>query len=114
MSALLEFYRGREGDHRWRVVAPNGRKLANGGEGYRRMGDMAKALLSAREALNETEHLPRRGAGPQAGSAEGWQDGISAPTPAADAEPDASPGREPAATPRRRRGPVPGHYPAGA
>lgn len=113
MSARLEFYRGREGDHRWRVVAPNGRKLANGGEGYRRMGDMAKALLSVRECLNETEHLPRRGAGPQAGSADGVADGISAPTPAADTEPAASRVRASAAKPRRRRG-IPGHFPAGA
>lgn len=35
----LEFYRDKKREWRWRVVAKNGKVLADSGEGYRRMKD---------------------------------------------------------------------------
>ena len=46
----IEIYRERHGavygsrDWRWRLVAPNHRTIAEGGEGYRRIGDLKKSL----------------------------------------------------------------------
>jgi uncharacterized protein YegP (UPF0339 family) len=111
--ASLEIYKGRGGDWRWRVKAQNGHNQANGSEGYRNRRDLLEALLSVRDSLMRTEHLPPVAAGPQAGSAERVADGISAPTPAADAGPDASPASESTAPPRRRRGFIPRHFPSG-
>lgn len=36
---------------RWKVVAANGRKIANGGEGYNNLADLHRALDIVREAL---------------------------------------------------------------
>lgn len=35
-----------EGDYRWRLIASNGRNVANGGEGYTNFRDMLKTLRS--------------------------------------------------------------------
>lgn len=46
----LTVYRDRSGQWRWKVTAANGRKVANGSEGYRRRVDcerMARKILRA-------------------------------------------------------------------
>ena len=40
----ITFYRDRNKQWRWRITAANGRKLANSGEGYRRLCDCRAAL----------------------------------------------------------------------
>ena len=43
----LEKYRGKRSGFRWRIWSPNGRKMANGGEGmngYTTKGNMERAL----------------------------------------------------------------------
>lgn len=37
-------YRGRDGDWRWRLVARNGRVVADSGEGYRRRRDCLRGI----------------------------------------------------------------------
>lgn len=44
-------YRDRKKEWRWRIVARNGRKLAHGGEGYKRQADMNKALRQLRQGF---------------------------------------------------------------
>jgi uncharacterized protein YegP (UPF0339 family) len=39
-------YKDSVGEWRWRMKAANGRIIANGGEGYKRFGDMDKTLAS--------------------------------------------------------------------
>lgn len=34
------------GDWRWKLIATNGRTIANGGEGYQKFGDMMRTLHS--------------------------------------------------------------------
>lgn len=43
MQGKVEVYKSR-GQYRWRITAANGRKLANGGEAYKRRVDCLKAL----------------------------------------------------------------------
>lgn len=54
--AKVETYRRRgkadsRQQSRWRVRAQNGRKIANGGEGYANEADMLAAMRSVRDAL---------------------------------------------------------------
>lgn len=49
-GAKVEEY-GRGKNLRWRVVAANGRKLANGGQGYSRDIDRDKGMLEAAQAI---------------------------------------------------------------
>lgn len=43
-------YRDRKKEWRWALVARNGRKIANGGEGYQRRGACIKAVHTIKEA----------------------------------------------------------------
>ena len=45
-----EIYIGKNGEYRWRMVAGNGRIVADSGEGY-------KAKANARKGLNAVEHI---------------------------------------------------------
>lgn len=40
----FHLYRNASGDWAWTLIARNGRKVANGGEGYKRFGAMARTL----------------------------------------------------------------------
>ena len=40
----FHLYRNASGDWAWTLLARNGRKVANGGEGYKRFGAMARTL----------------------------------------------------------------------
>ena len=40
----VEIYKDRKGEWRWRIIASNGRKLANSGEGYKRKRDCTRSL----------------------------------------------------------------------
>ena len=40
-------YRGLRGGYRWRLVASNGRKIANGGQGYARREDLEHGVALA-------------------------------------------------------------------
>jgi len=44
-------YRDRKGEWRWKIVAANGHKLANGGESYRRRIDCLKMLEKAMDGF---------------------------------------------------------------
>jgi uncharacterized protein YegP (UPF0339 family) len=37
--------------YRWRIVASNGREIANGGEGYYNLGDLHNALTLIKDAM---------------------------------------------------------------
>jgi uncharacterized protein YegP (UPF0339 family) len=49
-TASIEIYKDDTGEHRWRLVARNGRILANG-EGYKRPSGAEKAARTIREAM---------------------------------------------------------------
>jgi hypothetical protein len=40
----FHLYRNATGDWAWTLIARNGKKVANGGEGYRRFGAMVRTL----------------------------------------------------------------------
>jgi uncharacterized protein YegP (UPF0339 family) len=40
----VEFYRDSEGDYRWRMIAKNGRKVADSAEGYEALSGAVKGL----------------------------------------------------------------------
>lgn len=42
----FHLYRNASGDWAWTLIARNGRKVANGGEGYERFGAMERTLRS--------------------------------------------------------------------
>lgn len=61
MHPRLEIYEGRRGlarrkQWRWRIVARNGRIIANGGDGYANRADLIHALTLVRSTLT-TEPL---------------------------------------------------------
>lgn len=41
----LRIYRDKKRQFRWTLIASNGRKLANGGEGYKRVSDLERAIF---------------------------------------------------------------------
>jgi uncharacterized protein len=49
-TATIEIYKDDTGEHRWRLVARNGRILASG-EGYKRPGGAEKAARTIRDAM---------------------------------------------------------------
>lgn len=51
MSARLDIYRDTTGDWRWRVLAANGRVVADSAEGYRRRGAALRGFEITRSAL---------------------------------------------------------------
>lgn len=42
----LKIYKDRKREWRWTLIHSNGKKLANGGEGYRRRIDMLRVIAS--------------------------------------------------------------------
>ena len=55
-TGRVEFYTDTAGKHRWRVVAANGRILADSGQGYRRRKDCeAGAALASRVIEQATQ-----------------------------------------------------------
>lgn len=55
-AGRVEFYRDDAGEHRWRVKSPNGKILADSGEGYKREGD---ALAAFATVVGEVRTWPR-------------------------------------------------------
>ena len=49
--AKLEIYRDGRREWRWRLKASNGRIMADGGEGYRRLGSARRAANRVRSIL---------------------------------------------------------------
>ena len=47
MPSTPEFYQDDSGEWRWRAVAPNGRVVADSGEGYKNRGDCEAGYVSA-------------------------------------------------------------------
>lgn len=45
MATHLKIYKDRHKQYRWTLYAANGRKLANGGEAYRRRIDCTKIVM---------------------------------------------------------------------
>lgn len=59
---MIEIYEARRGlalrkQWRWRIVAKNGRIVANSGEGYNNRADLMRALEIVKEALDEPSSL---------------------------------------------------------
>lgn len=55
---IVTLYVDRAGEHRWRMKAPNGRIVADGGEGYKTRGgalNAAKRLVAAKLVLKVEE-----------------------------------------------------------
>lgn len=50
----FEIYRDKKREFRWRLKAPNGRIIAESGEGYKRKGNAGKSVARMFEALNPT------------------------------------------------------------
>lgn len=48
---VLEKYRDKRGDFRWRLKSPNGRVRAESGEGYKRRGAMDRAIAEVSAAF---------------------------------------------------------------
>jgi uncharacterized protein YegP (UPF0339 family) len=48
-------YKDRKKEWRWRLIAANGKAIANSGEGYKRRIDMLKALGTIYEALSRSD-----------------------------------------------------------
>ena len=53
----LRFYRDRKKQWRWTLVAPNGRKLANAGEGYARRVDCERMARTILQGVKFTESV---------------------------------------------------------
>lgn len=53
MPSTPEFYQDDSGEWRWRAVAPNGRIVADSGEGYKNRGDCEAGYLSATTSTTE-------------------------------------------------------------
>jgi uncharacterized protein YegP (UPF0339 family) len=54
-KGTIEFYEDSKGEYRWRIIAPNGEKIANCGEGYKNKKDCIKALDSVRWHIDNSE-----------------------------------------------------------
>ena len=50
-TAKIEAYKGADGDWRWRLRAKNGRIIAHGAEGYRRKGELKRAIIRVVDAM---------------------------------------------------------------
>ena len=51
----FEIYRDAKGEYRWRFVAPNGRIMADSGEGYKTKEALCRSLESFREHMVKAE-----------------------------------------------------------
>jgi uncharacterized protein YegP (UPF0339 family) len=51
IKATATVYKDRKGEFRWRVVAHNGKKLANSGESYKRRIDCLRGMTLAGLAI---------------------------------------------------------------
>lgn len=54
----LDFYQDGEGDWRWRVIAANGRTVADSAEGYRKRADCQRGAHIACQAILATAQAP--------------------------------------------------------
>lgn len=69
MTATVSLYRARDG-WRWRLVAPNGRILADSGEAYTRKAGAAKGCTRAAQAMCAlVASVVQMGEAPKAGPA---------------------------------------------
>lgn len=59
MKSVVPFliYKDRKGKFRWRVTAPNGRKLAVSSEGYTRKIDAGKSAAATLEILSKQDAI---------------------------------------------------------
>lgn len=51
----IEVYKDKKREHRWRMVATNGRIIAESGEGYKNHGDCWNTLNTVRTAISKCE-----------------------------------------------------------
>ena len=51
----IEIYKDKKGEFRWRLVAPNGQQIANGGEGYASKANCKKGIESAKKNIQTAE-----------------------------------------------------------
>lgn len=52
---VFRTYRDRKKEYRWAFYAPNGRKIANSGEGYKRKSTMLNSIVSFANAIGKGE-----------------------------------------------------------
>ncbi len=48
-TGKVEFYKDKKGEYRWRLFAPNGQQIANGGEGYTTMANCKNGFESVKK-----------------------------------------------------------------
>lgn len=51
----FELYKDKAGEWRWRLVAKNGKTIADSGEGYNGPGNVRRALKGFRKAVGDAE-----------------------------------------------------------
>lgn len=49
MAYKFELYQDKKGEYRWRLIAPNGQMIANGGEGYTTKANCKKGIESVKK-----------------------------------------------------------------
>lgn len=54
---ICEIYTDKRGDLRWRAIGANGKIVADSAEGYKRMEDLRRGMVVARQALS---NVPRK------------------------------------------------------
>jgi len=55
MKGKVVFYKDKAGEFRWRLVAPNGEAIANGGEGYTTKQNCKKGFESVKKYCQDAE-----------------------------------------------------------
>ena len=51
----VEFYKDKKGEYRWRLLASNGRQIANGGEGYTSADGCKKGFESVKSHIQNAK-----------------------------------------------------------
>jgi uncharacterized protein YegP (UPF0339 family) len=51
MKGKIQIYKDKASEYRWRLVAPNGRIIADGGEGYKTKAGCMKGLASTKKNI---------------------------------------------------------------
>ena len=49
----IEFYKDNKGEYRWRLKAPNGQQIANGGEGYTTLENCKNGVESVKRYIQD-------------------------------------------------------------
>jgi len=53
----FEYFEDKAGSWRWRLVAKNGRVVADGGEGYHSQGNARRAVKAFRTQVGDARHV---------------------------------------------------------